>query len=332
MVLIVTYFANKSTLHSYFDHTMIAREQAQQAALSGIQIAFSLLTPPAESKEESGGSSTQKSSQKSIDPHQHILTNVMPYLNRWQMFTLNKEIDGIDAVIKICLICEEGKLAFNKMFDFQKHVFVPPHNGIDPKKIMNLCANIVSGQGAKKNLDEAFEAFLKQRPYPFNDATEFVGMSALPFIYKINLFYAPPVQQTSSEYPSIFLTDLFTPWVDQLKMNPWLLSDSTCALFGLKRATLKSDVADRMQAAKLLKDLKKEMSLKERWDVVGQKLYGRDFSSISKDLVALLDESVRAKNFSVVSYGSVGHLTQRVIAIIAQNGADKFVIKKLYWI
>ena len=127
-----------------------------------------------------------------------------------------------------------------------------------------------------KDLFEVFEKFLKQRQYKLNDVTELLFIKEFQQSFKTTVFYeAPPLEETKKEQRPVYLTDIFTIWSAQQKINPWLLSDSIAALLGFKRAEPGDTAAREKEVDQVLKGLKTvQGDLKTVWEKVLQKLYG----------------------------------------------------------
>jgi hypothetical protein len=114
-------------------------------------------------------------------------------------------------------------------------------------------------------------------------------------------------------------------------MNPWLLSDSIRALFALKRS--EASDSNEKQIEQLLKNLKSVSGdLKTVWEQSLEKLYAKEFKALPNELTTLLAKKFHVATFSVLSYGTVGKITQKVLAIIEAQGPVKFIVKKLYWL
>ena len=63
-------------------------------------------------------------------------------------------------------------------------------------------------------------------------------------------------------------------------------------------------------------------------------MYGKDFKNLSKNIQPFLADKFAPKIFSVISYGTVGLITQRLIVILevsSQDSENHYAIKKLYW-
>lgn len=52
-----------------------------------------------------------------------FLEAFFPSLHQWQTFKLKEGVEGIDATIRICLSCEEGKINLNNIYDFKEKKF-----------------------------------------------------------------------------------------------------------------------------------------------------------------------------------------------------------------
>lgn len=127
IVVLVTQLFQNSTIHFYFDRTMIEREKAKALAKGGIELAISQLTIPKpeekKSNEKSDAAATKDSEEKK-DPNIELLKKILPALNRWQSFALKEDVDGLDGEIKLCITCEDGKIDINQWFDFNKKKFI----------------------------------------------------------------------------------------------------------------------------------------------------------------------------------------------------------------
>ncbi len=110
--VVVTYIFNRGIIYVPFMQIMIDREKAKMITLGSIQIIASQLT-------------YQEKETKQIpnDNEKKLLARILPTLNRWQTFQLKENIEGIDAELRICLMCEEGKINLNLIYDFSQHKF-----------------------------------------------------------------------------------------------------------------------------------------------------------------------------------------------------------------
>ena len=105
-----------------FDKIMIDREYAEMIALGGIEVAMAQLQikPPKNKKPDEPLSEDEKT--KGIKT---FLKRILPNLNRWQVFELTEQKDGIDGTLKISISSEDGKININKLIDQQKKTIKP---------------------------------------------------------------------------------------------------------------------------------------------------------------------------------------------------------------
>lgn len=319
---------------------MIEREKAKTLAKGGIELAISMLTiPKPEEKKSNEKTQTaqQKDAEEKKDPNIELLKKSMPALNRWQSFTLKEEIDGLDGEIRLCITCEDGKIDINQWYDFGKKKFIGEGaTSLDGKKIFKALFNSMKKTAGGKDLFELFEKFLKQRQYKLNDVTELLSIKEFREAFKEALFYEPPaLKGTKKEQRPVYLMDILTLWSGTKTLNPWLLSDSICAIVGLKRAETGDVPAREKEIEQLLKGMKSiEGDIKITWEKVLQKLYGKELKAVPTDFTSLLAQNFEAKTFGILSYGIVGNITQKVFAIIERNKNAQvpYTIKKLYWL
>lgn len=330
MVIMVTQLFNRGRTHLYFIRTMIDREQAKLLALGGVHLAMSQLAVPPPEEEKDGKTPPEKEKQ---DPNIVFLKKNLPSLNLWQEFNLKQEVDGIEGSLKLCINSEDGKIDINELFDFSTKKFL--NEGAktnDSKKALTTIFSSAKKFLNNKDLFEPFEKFLKQRQYMLHDVTELLTIEEFQNVFKDNVFYEPPTS-TKKEQRPVYLTDIFTIWSGNPTMNPWLLSDSIRALFTLKRSE-PSDIHEReKQVEQLLKSLKSVSGdLKTVWEQSLEKLYAKEFKALLSDLTGLFANKFHAATFSVLSYGTIGKITQKVLAIIETQDHVKFIVKKLYWL
>ncbi len=331
MVIMVTQLFNKGRTHLYFAKTMIEREQAKQIALGGIQLAMNQLAVNLEKEDQQKTTEKPDEKKEKQDPNLLFLKKNLSHLNLWQEYKLDEEIEGIDGSVKFCIMSENGKLDINKIFDFTTKKFL--HEGAaqgDMKKAVSAFFASAKKFLNNKDLSEAFEKFLKQRQYKVHDVTELLTIEEFQNIFKDRVFYEPPSIEKKEQRP-VYLTDIFTVWSEQPEMNAWLLSDSIRAIFALKRAEINEQ--EQKNIEQLLSNLKSVSGdLKTVWETSLEKLYSKELKAVSTDLTMLLSTKFRATMFSVLSYGTVGKITQKVFALIEVQEPAKFLVKKLYWL
>lgn len=338
IVMLVTQLFQNSMIHFYFDRTMIEREKARSLAKGGIELAISMLTIQEEKKPtDKAAPALQKPDEEKKDPNIELLKRIEPALNRWQSFKLKEDVDGIDGEIKLCITSEDGKIDINQWYDFNKKKFIGEgETSLDGKKLFKALFNSVKKTASGKDLFEVFEKFLKQRQYKLNEVTELLSIKEFREAFKEAIFYEPPaLKGTKKEQRPVYLMDIFTLWSEAKTLNSWLLSDSICAIVGLKRAEPGDTQAREKEVEQLLKGMKSiEGDIKVTWEKVLQKLYGKELKAVPNEFSSLLAQKFEAKTFGILSYGTVGAITQKIFAIIerSKNAQVPYTIKRLYWL
>lgn len=324
-VLLVTVIYWRGSVYVPFMSSMLKQERARQLAMSGVQVAMSQLAvvPVSQDNKKPG----------QLDQDKAFLTEILPTLNRWQQFILKKDVDGIDGEIRICMGCEDGKIDLNAIFDFEKKQF----NGNWKKIIELLFARLKKDMNIETNLFEPFEKLLKERQYRFNDASELLTLEQFQ-VFAGKVFYVPPTKDEKDKRP-IYLMDLFTTYGSTDKLQPWLFSDSVCAVLGIKRAT--PEVKQRKEMIKSwIQHFSSDTNWQQKWNELLKPVYGIELQSLPNGIDSVLDNKFDPRMFCVVSYGRVGEVIQRAYAMIERiehKGKDSVSyydckIKKFYWI
>lgn len=328
-MFIATYVSNKGLIFSSFSKTMIDREKARQLAYGGIQLAISQIATTAEKKAEQAPAPTgeDKKPEQASDGKQ-LLKSILPNLGRVQKFTLKQNIEGITGTLGIIITSEEGKININRMFDFEKHIFVgEPKPGSKQeakdetnmkKMLQELFGQIREQMGA--DLFSDFEKFLKERKYPLNDVSELLTVKGFE-AFKNNIYYDPTVEKTKS---NLYLSDIFTVNSSKQSIEPWLISNSLASVLKLQRDPEKSPAVDD-----LLKNFKEKSDWKNDWNKSLKNLYGVEFGALPKAIGALLNPAFDPKMFSVFSFATVGNVTVRLIALLEREKTDKAVEVKI---
>src|SRR5579872_480092 len=175
-MMIVTYVGHRGSFYLPFSYMITAREKAKMLALGGVQVAIAQLALVDKSKEKKEDEGKQSA------PESDFLLRILPILNRWQDFDLKENVDGIDGQIKVCLMCEEGKINLNDIIDFNKGVFKsdegPARRSLGEggwKAIMQEVCKTIEKMTKASDLFPAFEKIIKDLKFPFNDATELIA-------------------------------------------------------------------------------------------------------------------------------------------------------------
>lgn len=329
-IIITTQMFNKGMVHSVYAKTVMDREKGKQLALGGVQVALSMLAL------DQTTTQLQQQQQQSQE-YKAVIKKIVPSLNRWSAFDLKEEREGIDAKLMVCISSEQGKININQMYDFKNKKFVGQDQPKgDMKKVMQSVFKAIKEE-VGKDLFLPFEAFLKELGRPLYDVTELLAIKEFA-VFKDAVFYEPPVPTESKKKRTIYLTDIFTVDSSNAQLQPWLLSDSMCALLQLKRAQA-GDIKQRAEEINnLMKDVKQEYSWQTDWDKMLKPLYEKEFTSLPKDINSLLSPQFESNIFSVLTYGKVGEIEQRLYAIIQRKASDEkqhgqaYVVKKMYWL
>ncbi len=179
---------------------------------------------------------------------------------------------------------------------------------------------------------EAFEKFLKERHSKLNDATELLRLKQFrPFASFV--FLSPQVDKKAPR--PLYLMDLFTVFGANDKIQPLLFSATVAKVLTNKEPKKLSNEMTQT----LLKKFKPSINWKQDWKSIGKLQYGVELSQLPKGIEATFDATFDPSIFSVVSYGKVGNVEQKVYAILERTVRDEkkkkvvdVAVKKLYLI
>lgn len=335
-VMLVTYIFNKGTVYTQFARTIIDREKAKMAAFSGVQLAMSQLAYADVLSEEQLLEIKEKKGNQQQERDRLFLINVLSHLNQWQTIVLDEAKVGIEGKITIALSCEDGKININQMFDFDKHLFINEGRPKgDWKKISQELYTSIKKVVGGEDLFTPFEKFLKDRQYKVNDVTELLTVKAFE-LFKGTIFYDPALAREKKKKAPIFLTDIFTLWSKKAMVEPWLFSYSMGILLGFEQPATQRDRETLIRS--VVKEFKTKMNWAVDWDKALKPLYGKTVASLPKELTAIFNPVFEPSVFSVVSYGAVGKITQKIFAIVERqkssddNGAATVKLRKVYWL
>ena len=125
MIVLTQQLLKSVYVSSSFIRTMVDRERAEMIALGGINTAIELLKLQVKDEDEkkegagvAGKDDTKKTAKDENESGVKVfLKQVLPHLNRWRVFTLQEDKEGVEGELKICLTCENGKININNIFD-----------------------------------------------------------------------------------------------------------------------------------------------------------------------------------------------------------------------
>lgn len=340
---IVTYIFNRGSVQIPFVHTMINRHKAQLLALSGIEVACAQLSFRPEKKEsepvqKNGVAQPQKTDPKLVAA-KALLATLLPTLNRWQTFTLTEAADGIDATLELCIMCEEGKINLNQIFDFATEKFKNEGKPSgDWKALFQLIAKKIETISGVQNIAQSVVTYFKKREkQKLDDVTELLLIKEFaPF--KNNIYYQPPASDEKNKKKVLYLTDIFTTHSSESTLQPWFFSDALCTLLEIKGVQTK-DAERKKNSEQWAKNLKLNADWKKDWTTALKPIYEKELQSLPKGIDSVLSTYFDPKIFSVRVHATVGQVTQHLFAIIertsrSQNGELVYdgEIKKIYWL
>jgi hypothetical protein len=339
---VVTYVVHRSTLYVPFAHMISAREKAKMVALGGIEVAIAQLCKVSEKEKQQEKKEGEKAAAQaeSAKEEKDLLRTILPSLNRWQVFELKEDVDGIDGQLNVCMMSEEGKINLNRIIDFEKGVLLSDKQG-DWKVVMEEIFKIIEKTTKTTDMFKAFEKIVKDRKNEFNDATELITNKEFNY-FKDFLFYEPPAERkekTEKKEQPLYLTDIFTVWSSSDKIEPWLFSESINNIAGFTKIE-SGDVKKRKEQIEgWLKNFKPKANWEQDWKTTLMPIYGKELRTLPKNIDSLLSVTFAPRFFSVLVHGKVGDITQRLYAILERNKRSQegdaqydVTIKKLYWL
>lgn len=315
---------NTGMVHSFFIRISSDREKAKWLAHGGVQLAISRLSLTTSSTGNQDPAAQEKA----------LLEAILPGLNRLQTFELKEDVEGIDGTVGFCIVSEDGKLNLNKLYDFKEKKFLFEGKAQDTKKVLTTALSSLKLLAGDTDLMVALEKYFKERGRPLDDVTELYNIKEFAAAFQSNTFYEPPLPK--EEKRPIYLMDLFTVDTQSGRIQPWLFSDSWCGVLGLSRAAAGDLKKRETEVKSWLKEFKTMAQWSTDWDKMLKPVYGKDFAALPKDADPLFSQQFGAQTFSVLGYGTVGAVTQRVYAVVQrQNTAEKgkvssFIIKRTY--
>lgn len=345
IVALLTTVVQQSFTYQRQARISLEKARARMLALSSLEIALSQLSTVVieeETKKDSGKEKNQEN--EVLEPVQKWLLKVLPSINHWQKIVVEEE--GLEGTIQLYLACEEGKfnIAAYKSEGLPESEVQKenrPETTEEQNKQPKKNPEKSNERGALEALDElfkkvndvsmyeAFKRFLSDFNRLPEDPTELLRIS---YFAKLKDRLFTPLKQ---DQRGLYIMDLFTlrPQATE-KVNPWLLTASAKTLLGIQEK--KGSMSD----AELVKKIKPQMNWETDWDAVLAPRYGKNFAAFDPALQKVFASAFEATAFSVVSYCTVGSITQRMYAVLEVTEPDKelspksviFKVRKLYWL
>jgi hypothetical protein len=335
---LVTYIYNKGTIFTAYGKLVQDRDHAKQLAFGGLHIAIAKLTaqPKQEPKTPQPPADSQGGTKQPADPGKEFLKQILPSLNRFEQTVLTYDKDGIDATIQFCIVCEEGKININALYDFEKHTFKGEKDDKNTnKKILQTIFEKIEKITKAKDLFKALENFLKEQQFPLNDITQLLTIKEFGSLQNV-IYYEPP--QAKTETRSIYFADTFTTHTSSATLQPWLLSDSVSGLLDLNRAQADDQEQRKKTVAEVTKNFKKSSQWKQDWNSTLKPLYGKELQNLPQDIDLIFNDTFAPQVFSILVEVTVANAVQRlwVVGTLTKmnNKKDRptFVIKRMYWL
>lgn len=290
------------------------REQARQIAMDGIALIENVLaydTNDAEIKKER-------------------LTWLLSNLNRWVKVELPAPAE---SELNFYLSCENGKINLNALYDQENKKFTNLTE--EPHKILfERIRTIIPENTFIEKLGQE----LKKREDPLTDISDLFEGS-LGSLQKTVLFEQLPFAQNESTAAfSAPLADIFT--IGQvggnITLNPFFLSRSMQKALELREMPSEKKERAKIIDALVAQNAQWDKSWQLVWDKIMAPVVGKTVQQLPKEIVKIFDGASRALNISVLCYGKVGGVTQRVSALLYMHLDDKkqarTLVRKVYWI
>ncbi len=311
-----------------FTSSQVKKEQARSIAIGAVNLAISQLLDKEniEGKDRKEESTAQESTAQESDTQEMdfklYLKRVLPNINRMQKFKLVESLDGIDGEVGFCITCENGKININKIFDFEKNEFKDEY-----KKI--LAGLEIKGKLKAGEILKRLTEFLKERKRPLDDVSQ---LSRIKGLENLDLLYSPPLLSEGKNKlkpnNNIYLQDLFTIWTNSELVEFLFLSNSMLRIFGLRQPLANDSVVLEKQFEKMIKGIQKNYSdnLNNNWaDYVS--IFGKNNKELER-IKPILSKEFGAKVFSVLSYGKVDDVKEKLLVILKEVEKSKEEEKK----
>ncbi len=347
--IIVTQIFYLGGAYNLYVPLMHERERAKQLALSGISIATAQLLLQDkqfyDSKNVSkNGIFLDVSSEKKIEQnnHQkddiernrkHLLKTLLLVNNQWQEFKLSNAHDGFDGIIKVCITCEDGKININKIYNSSKKSFYLVSSKLSTEVMIKALCQRMKEFFKDIDIETIMIGALKKQKQKLITPMDLFLNKNFSF-FSNNAIYEPLdySKQNETNVQNIYLTDIFTTDSDNFYIDPWLLSNSLKLLLGfdIQKKIKKEDIESMLEKISL-----KQLEWEKVWDSTLKELYGKEFKTIPSEFIPFMSTKFEPRVFSVLCYGKVGRIEQKLLAILERSSEDKgdvVMIKKIYWL
>lgn len=350
VTLLVTQLFYVGTAYNIFVPLTYERESAKQLALSGISIATAQLLLQDEvlnpkkskknAKDQKQPAGAENESKKSVSEeanHQkQRLKTLLLIQNQWQEFSLVTAKDGIDGTIKLCITCEDGKVNLNQLYNFNKKSFYSVASSMTTEAWCKLLFLRMKSWFKDQDIETLMMNIIKKQKQSYTSPFDLLGYSSLNFLSDSSIYTPDALMEkddkNEQKIRSVFLNDIFTTETKSFYIDPWILSSSLRALFGfvIDKKIKQEDLSLMLEKIDL-----NQINWETTWDSTLKEFYGKEFKSLDKEFVSFLSTKFEPHTFSVVCYGKVGRVTQKLLAILklSTKGNEEVVtVKKIYWL
>jgi type II secretory pathway component PulK len=348
---------------------MLDREKARTLALGGIHIALgqlALIIPQENNKDQEQATTAspvktvkeeenpqEQTTETKQSPQKRWLIQVLPLVNNWQKFSFTEKQDQLDGELALYISSEQGKINLNYLLNAsaqEQKTAATSTSGYAQSGTFALANNNAPGQ-EKKTLNKALnellapvlqdESFMqtieeakKQLGRDFEDVTELLKIKTIQQAFQDRSILGPD-KNPSKKAP--YITDLFTIYPSSGKINPWFISKSLGELLGFNYKA-----QDTQKIKELGSKFKPFVTWQSSWDETLKPFFGKSYASIPKEIASLFSPQFEATAFFVLSYATVGGITQKIGALLekdahpavanASSQSALFKITKLYWL
>ena len=123
-------------------------------------------------------------------------------------------------------------------------------------------------------------------------------------------------KESSPSNITLALSDIFTIWTNSFEVDPVLFSDALCAIFTFRRPRATDPEMMKKNIHQFKNKFKPDLALDwdANWETL-QLLYDKK-PGFFKEMQGVFSKQFGPRTYSVISYATVGNVTQRVMAII----------------
>jgi hypothetical protein len=308
---LVSAFMIKGLTHKKFTQVLLNQEQMQQFTMSVTALAQSFLSFPAPEKQENKKDGQQpvpaKPGQEPVDTgfEKKLLEKVLPVVNKTQSFMMKEMEKDFPVVINLTFFSESGKININGLYDLvNKKFYDEGVQGKDKKVFATWLFDKIAALTGKPSLLQPFIEHVKQRKTPLNDVTELIAIKEFAACFQDAIFYDQEQnkQVGDKKIKKLFLTDIFTVASESDTIQPWLLSESVCALLDLQQQGGKQQESEKKEDKKIdLSSFKQQADWSKDWDTGVKTMYEVSYDKIPEPVRAMFASQFSANVISIMA-------------------------------